>query len=215
MSTPTRILDGTGAAHEAKVTSENALKVTAVEPSGLDLTEAELSRFQYFNTYFLDAATLTSQNMNVLGTLAVPQTFVVRRRPKELLYITRVRFIFNDEQMDMSGGEGRRFASAAPPPGLTNGLRFFTDQSGLEVDAFNEPVKQMADFWRYADDFVSVTGALGAGEDFLSWDITFPRPVVITEGSIDRLAIVIRDDLTSINLFRTIATGYREVIKAP
>jgi hypothetical protein len=141
--------------------------------------------------------------------------FVVARVPGQLLYIKRVRFVLHDEQMDISAGEARRFASVAAQPGLANGLRFFTDQTGLKIDAFNEPVRQMADFWQYSDDFTSVVGALGAGEDFLSWDIVFTREVVITQGSIDRIAIVIQDDLSGINRFRAIATGFREIIPEP
>jgi hypothetical protein len=180
----------------------------------LDLSDAELARFQYFNTYFLDKATLSSSDVNVDGSVT-PQEFVVQRRPGELLYIKRVRFIFHDEQMDMTGGEARRFGSAAGPGGLANGLRFFTDQSGLEIAAFNEPVKQMADFWQYADDFTAVAGALGAGEDFLSWDIVFTREVVITQGSIDRIAVIVQDDLTPMNYVRIIATGFRETVPMP
>lgn len=210
MSTPSQIKDGTGQPYAAKVTPGNAVKVTNVPPSGLDLSDAELARFQYFNTYFLNG---TSPDMNVDGSVT-PVTFQVSRAPGQLLYIKRVRFVFHDEQMDMSGGEAKRFGSVANDPGLTNGLRFFTDQTGLEINAFNEPVRTMADFWQYADDFVSVTSAIAGGNniDFLSWDIVFVREVVITQGSIDRLAVVVSDDLTSMDLFRVIATGFREVV---
>jgi hypothetical protein len=199
-----------GSGRSAQVTEGRALKVTTVQPSARELSPAELARFQYFSLYFSRRDAPTDFDLNVDGSVT-PVDFRVQRQPEQVLYIKRVRFVFHDEQMDISGGEARRFASAAAPPGLTNGIEFFTDQVGERVDIFNEPVKQMADFWQYADDFTAVTGALGAGEDFLSWDIVFEQPVVITQGSIDRVSIIVNDDLTNINRLRVIASGYREV----
>ncbi len=211
MTTPVKIKDGTGSSRGVQVTEGNALKVTVVEPSAAELSTAELARFQYFSLNFNRKDVPGDFDLNVDGSVT-PVDFRIARQSEQVLYIKRVRFVFHDEQMDMSGGEARRFASAAASPGLTNGVEFFTDQMGERVDIFNEPVKQMADFWQYTDDFIAVTGALGAGEDFLSWDVEFVKPVVITQGSIDRVSIIINDDLTDINRLRVIASGYREVV---
>jgi hypothetical protein len=212
MTTPVHIKDAGGNKRGANVTSGHALKVTSVLPSAADLTQEELTRFQYYSAYFSDLDDEAIIDLDVDGS-ADPRSFVIRRKDGFVLYVKRLRFIFKDEQMDMSGGEARRFASAASPPGLSTGLLCATSQAGTEVPIFNAPVKQMADFWQYADDFTAVTGALGAGEDFLSWDILFIEPIAITEGSVDLLKLTIQDDLTNINEFKLIASGYQEKIE--
>lgn len=207
MTLRAKIADGEGSGKDAGVTKDHLLKTGSVPISASDLTIEQLTRLKFFSSFFAEDG--GSEDLDVDGSVT-PVEFAVGRVEGQVLHIQSIRFVFNDEQMNMGGGEARRFASAAAAPGLTNGLEMFVEQAGTNQDIFNTPVKQMADFWNYNTDFLNAVGAFGAGEDFLSWDIALDQPIVLTEGSVDKLIVKISDDLTNINFLKVIARGWRE-----
>jgi len=209
MSLKSRIVDGEGSGSEAGVTPDHLVKVGRVPVSARDLTIDQLTRLQFFSAFLADEA--GSQDIDVDGS-TTPVEFFIERVEGQVLHIKSIRFVLNDEQMNMGGGEARRFASAAASPGLTNGVEMFVEQGGTTQSIFNTPVKQMADFWQYSTDFLSAVGAFGAGEDFLSFDFDLDQAVVLAEKSVDRFVVKVMDDLTSINFFKVIARGWREAL---
>lgn len=209
MALPSHIQDGEGTKRKAGVTRENALKVSVLELGARDQSQEQLTRKQFFTSYLTTLA--GSEDMNVDGS-ATPVEFVLQAQFGAVFFVDFLRVIFHDEQMNMGGGEARRFASVASAPGLTNGLEFLVVQSNTERGIFPEVTKQMADFWQYADEWTNAVGALGSGEDFLSWDIRFSVPIVLPQGSQDRVLVRVSDDLTLLNLFHVVARGWSEAV---
>lgn len=217
MSIKNLIQDGEGTKRTAGVTSDHALKVTDVGgqygPSLIDMQDdgfALLLRKKTYVSYFKDTA--GSHELNIDGS-STPVEFSIASEVDKLKTIQYVRFIFHDTQMSLGASEGRRFASAAATPGLTNGLRFFVKQGGVETDLFLEPVKQIAIFMNYAVDLVNEAGALGSGEDILTVTMNFDfAPIQIVPGGFDSINVKVQDNLSDINTFQVFAFGSMELL---
>jgi hypothetical protein len=216
MSIKNLIQDGEGTKRTAGVTSDHALKVTDTSygfgPALIDL-QAEgfqsLLRKKTWVSYFENS--VGGHDLNIDGSVT-PVTFKISSQEDRLKTIQYVRFIMHDTQMSLSGAEGSRFASAAAVPGLTNGVRFFIEQGGEELDLFLEPIKQIVQFMNYAVELVNEAGVLGAGEDLLTVTMTFDfAPVHIVPGGFDSINVKIQDDLSSINLFQVFGFGSQEL----
>lgn len=213
MSIKSLIQDGEGTKRTAGVTDRHALKVTSVPQSLTERVEQgnfeDLLQTKLLYTTFKNSS--DSENLNVNGSVT-NQDFYIAAEENQLKSIYEVRFVLNDEQMALGSSEGRRFASAAASPGLTNGIQFFVTQGGVDTQIFATPVKQIYEFLHWSTDFINEVGALGSGEDLLVVGIKFHVPVNIVPGGIDKMTIRIRDNLTNINFFIVTAIGSKELL---
>jgi len=207
------IQDGEGTSITAGVTKDHALKVTNLAPSienlYIDGDLGVLTRTKIYSNYLRGPG--ESPDLNIDGSVT-PVEFTIDAQTDRLISIYNIRFVLNSTQMSLGSAEGRRFASAAATPGLTNGLEFFIEQGGIVTDIFSAPVKQIADFLNYSDDFYNEAGALGAGMDILIARFDFPYYVNIVPTVVDRVVVRVSDDLTEINTFRIAALGTQEIL---
>jgi hypothetical protein len=202
--------DGEGTARVAGVTAQHALKVTQVSTSFRDVDVSELTRFKFYRAYLSTAA--GSNDMRVPASASAPAEFFVAAQPKRAIYVTGMRLLLQDLNMELSTADFRRFGSAYVSPGLTNGLRCFAEQGGIVSDLFSQPVRALGEFLNYADSWINFVNAITAQCDYVSFDFDFDQPVVLAEGSMDRLVLQVRDTLTAMTLFQGIARGYQEII---
>jgi len=209
MSFPSKIVDGGGTNRAAVVTENNELKVTVAPFSAASFSAEDITRQKYFTAFATDS--VGSFDLAVDGS-STPVSFSVRAVVGQITWVTRIRFLFNGTQLDMSGPEARRFGPAAGTSGLTNGLKCWVEQGGIVSEFYNEPVTHMNDFWSYTDEFVNAIGAIAANTDFLSWDIDLPKAVAIPASSSDRIVVQVRDDLTSFDLFQVVMRGWKEFV---
>jgi hypothetical protein len=213
MTIKNMIQDGEGSKRTAGVTTDHSLKVTNVDLSVYDLYVSGqldiLTRTKIYSSYLKNSS--DSESMNVDGS-TTPVEFYIQASASKLISVTNVRFVLNSTQMALSSSEGRRFAAAAASPGLTNGIEFYVEQGGVVTDIFSSPVKQIASFLNYSDDFYNEAGALGSGMDILITRFDFSSPINIVPGVIDRIVVKISDDLTAIDLFNVAAIGTQQLI---
>ena len=213
MSVKTLIQDGTGTSRQVCVTSDHALMVTSLPISITNLIEIDrldvLTRVRLYNALMKNSS--DSPDMNVDGSIT-PVEFDISADADILKSLCAVRFVFNSTQMALGAAEGTRFAAAAASPGLTNGIRFYVEQSGHTTEIFHTPVKQIVNFLHYTDDYINEPGALGAGTDLLTVQVRFELPIHIVPGAVDRLVVKIQDDLTDIDFFNVTVLGTQEDI---
>lgn len=207
MGINTKILDGAGSGREATVTENFALKVQNVPETSKGLPPDDLANIRLFRDFLKNG---TSVNMNVNGAVTA-QEFAISSQLNKTIWLTSVRFIFEDASMEMNTQDFRRFATATlAGVGLVNGLLFGSVQSGETTDLASEPIQIMGDFFTYADSYLNLINSVGAQEDFLSFDFNFEKPIVLAEGGNDKLYVLVRDDLTGINKFQVLVRGYQE-----
>lgn len=210
MSTPIVIKDGTGTNVKTSVTSENALRVSVVQPPGKEIDVNILTRHKLLRDFLKNST--NSKDLNVNGSVT-NQVFSFSSSLNYIKYITSMRIILNDGNLDMStAGQVQRFGDAAGAPGLTNGLLFDITQSGNITNLFIDPIKNIGDFLNYSDDFTNIKDGIAGGVDFLSFDFNFEVPIVFVSGSLDTMTLTVRDNLTAMNLFQVLVKGYQEVI---
>jgi len=212
----TILTNGLGKKFFAQVYSNGAVKVSHADVSSFERSISELTRNKVLTELFSDSS--GSTDLNVDGS-AVTQIFSIDSEVGKIKYICSLRLIFNDTFMKIDNSESRRFGSAATSPGLTNGLTLTVSQGGIITEVFTSPVKAIGDFYRYAGGqgtpsagIVNDEGSIGPNIDFLMAAIEFPKPVVLPAGVIDNISIKVQDDLTSIDLFEVIASGFQENI---
>ena len=113
----------------------------------------------------------------------------------------------------MATKDFRRFgvATAATTP-LPNGINLEIRQGGIITQYFTEPVVVCGDFFSYSDNFLNISNAITNTSDYLNVTFDLLEPVVLPDGSTDNVCFVIRDDLTPIDRFQVIASGYYEVL---
>lgn len=210
MSTPIIIRDGTGTNVRVGATSEHALRVSNITPPGHEIDAKILTRYKILRDFFINSS--GSPNLNVNGSVtSVPFNF--SSTTGKIRYVTSLRFIFNDGNMDMStSGQARRFGDAAAAPGLTNGLTMTISQGGIITNVFASTVQNIGDFLNYADDFVNIIDAISNGVDFLSFDFKFEQPIVLTTDNLDTITITVQDNLTAVDFFQILVRGYQEII---
>ena len=203
----TRITDGEGSGREAIVTENYALKVQNVPETSRGLPPDDLANIRLYRDFLRNG---TSPDANVNGSVT-NVVFSVASEINKTKWITSVRFLFEDANMEMNTADFRRFATAtgAGAP-LTNGILFSVMQSGAQTDLFAEPIQFMGDFFTYADDYLNLINSVSATEDFLYFDIFFEKPIVLAEGGNDSLMVTVRDNLTALNKFQVLVRGYQE-----
>jgi hypothetical protein len=209
MALHARIRDGEGSNRTAGVTEEHAVKVALVEQSANSIPLEQLIRQKQLRTFLTNSS--SSKDLNVDGS-ATPVEFSLEGEEGSTKWILRLRVLLNDVNMEIATNDFRRFgtATAASTP-LTNGIEFFTEQSGVVTDFVAESVKTIGEFMNYASDFVNFVNSVGTQEDFLSFDFTFDVPIVLPAGAADRIVCRVNDDLTDVDLFQILAFGYQEL----
>jgi len=207
MALKNNITDGTGNDYAAQVLSNNALKVQSVPESSKGIPPEELANLRLFRGFLENGG---SADANVDGS-TTSVNFTIESQLNRNLWVTSVRFLFEDRSLEMNTNDFRRFgtATSANTP-LTNGLLFQAEQGGESVDLFADPIGFMGDFFTYADDYLNLLNSVGTQEDFLSFDLDFEKPVVLAEGGSDILRLIVQDDLTAIDKFQVLVRGYQE-----
>ena len=214
MSVKTEILDGLGSGVSANVTPQNSLLVSVLPQSSKGIPSSDISNLRQLRRFFLDSA--GSENQIVDGS-ASPVEFSVTAQESITAWVTGFRLIVQGQTTDISTQDFRRYAQTSSP-GLPNGVDIEAVQSGITTAITGAgAVQSMGQYLRYSDDFVNITSAISANVDYLHFDFKFDQPVVLAEGSSDRLLIRINDDLTAAlaaadSAQFAIARGYQESV---
>jgi len=209
MAGKVHIKDGTGSGYSAQVTEDHALLVTEQNRNGFQTPDEFLTRYKLFRGFLEDSG--GSHDMNVNGSVT-PVEFSVSSEPGKVLYIVMIRVLLNGTYFEMGTQDFRRFGTATVGgAALTNGITLQAIQSGVITNLFAEPITRTGDFFNYSDDYVNLYNAVGAQEDFLSFDFSFEQAIVLPESVDDRLIMTVNDDLSSIDLFQVAVRGWQEV----
>lgn len=210
MSTPIVIKDGTGTNTKTSVTSEHAVRVSPVQPPGDEVGIKILTRNKILRDFFVNSS--GSKNINVNGSVT-NELFSISSKNGIIKYITSMRVILNDGNMDMAtAGQVQRFGDSAAAPGLANGILLNVTQAGIVTNLFIDPIQNIGDFLNYSDNFTNIKDGVTAGVDLLIFDFNFETPIVLFEGSFDAINLTVRDNLTPTNLFQILVRGYQEVL---
>lgn len=209
MTVRTEIKDGLGGGRAASVTEQNALLVSVLPQSSKGVPASDLANLRQLRAYFEDGGGSNAQNVDGSTT---PVEFSVSTVSGLTKWIVGFRLILEGARLEISTQDFRRYGNAATSPGLTNGVEVEAVQSGATVPITVEPVVTIGDYLQWADDFVNLINSVGTTEDYLHFDFSFDRPVVLVEGSTDRLVIRINDDLTAIDKQIAVARGYQEFL---
>jgi len=207
------IKDGQGTGRTATVTSANALLVSVLPQSSKGIPPSDLSSLRQLRQFFNDPS--GSPNQVVDGS-ASPVEFSVLAQTGITKWITGFRLIVQGQNTDLSTNDFRRYSQVGG--GLANGVDIEAIQSGATtVITGAGAVQTMGQYLRYADDFVNISSAISAAVDYLHLDFAFDQPVVLTEGTNDRLLIRVNDDLTAAysavdSTQFAIARGYQESV---
>jgi len=208
MSCRFTLKDGRGRPNQAGVSEDHAVLVTVVPPANaIDLTDDQLTRRKLYNAALVDAG--ESSDMNVDGSVT-PVEFSTTQLSEQVVHVQELRFIFHDSQLNMDSNEARRFGSAAGLGGLTNGLTGFLVQGGQQFDIIIDPIAHMGQFFTYNEGIRNVIDGIAVGTDLLVWIFQFSVDLTLPDGTLDKLTIVVNDDLTSMTLFKAVVVGWRE-----
>ena len=207
MPVSSQIVDGTGDGFAAAVNAQNALRTNAIPLTSRGFSASDLANLRQLREFLRDES--GSINLNADGS-TTPIEFSLEAIEGVTRWVTGVRLIFEGGNLEISTNDFRRFGTAATSPGLTNGVEIETEQQGQTVTITKAPVVTIGDFLTYSNAYLNLANSVAAGTDFLRFDFRFDQPIVLVEGSIDRLLIRISDDLTPILKFQAIARGYEE-----
>lgn len=213
MAVKGEIKDGQGTGRTAAVTPQNALLVSVLPQSSKGIPPDDLASLRQLREFFVNA--VGSEDQIVDGSTTSVE-FSVSALTGLTKWITGFRLIVQGQTTDLSSQDFRRYAQTAA--GLTNGVEIEAVQSGATtVITGAGAVQSMGQYLRYADDFVNIVSAISANVDYLHFDFTFDNPVVLAEGSTDRVLIRINDDLTAAlsatdSAQFAIARGYKESV---
>lgn len=193
MSVKAEILDGEGSGTQAGVTPANALKVVQIPVTARGIPSEVVANQRQLVSPFLNEAGSDSQ---IVDGSVTPVEFSIEAVQGFTRWITGYRMVIYGARLDLSvPGEIRRYSDAGA--GLTNGIEIEIQQAGGLSSVTTDPIKTIADYLLYASEFTNLVGGISTNEDFLRIDFVFPVPVVLTEGSVDKIVVRIRDDMTS------------------
>lgn len=202
------IEDGLGTGKTAQVTPKNAVLVQVVPETSSGIPPDDLTNIRLQREYFTDST--NSELMNVDGS-TTPVEFDVSAELGLTKWITGFRILLEGTNLEMNTNDFRRFGAAtASNTPLTNGVEVFSEQGGIVTDISVEPIVIMGDFFSYSDEYLNLINAVSAQSDYLQFVFRFDKPIVLPDGTPDRLVIRINDDLTAIDKFVAIARGYKE-----
>jgi len=205
------IKDGTGSGAVAQVSSAtNALLVQQLPESGRGVPAGDLSSLRQLRSYFTDASGSNAQNVDGSTTSV---EFSIVAEPNITKWIVGFRLILEGVNLEIATNDFRRYGNATTAgSSLTNGVEIEAVQSGVTTSIAAEPVGTIGDYLQWADDFTNLINSVSSQSDYLQFDFTFDRPVVLTEGTLDALKIRINDDLTPIDKQVAVARGYQEFV---
>lgn len=210
MTVKTEIKDGLGSARTALVTDQNALLVSVLPQSSKGIPSDDLANLRQLREYLVDGGGSNDQRVDGSGT---PVEFSVQAAVSVTKWITGIKIVVESTQLDLISNEFRRYGSAGGATGLTNGIEIEAVQSGTVTAITAEPVQSMGRYLNWAEfDYINLVGVGPGGADYVAWTFNFPRPIVLTEGSSDKLVFRVNDDLTSLTTHFTIARGYQEFV---
>jgi hypothetical protein len=205
------ITDGQGFNGQAGTTGKNSLKVTNVDPISLELTPEELTRRKQLRAFLVNSS--NSSDLNVDGSVT-PQVFSIKGEADKVKWITEIRIVLKGANLEVKGQDFKRFglATGANTP-LTEGLKFYVEQGGTTTNFFIEPIRTIGEFMNYADEEPSnFINAVGSQEDALYFKFLFRDvPITLPQGTIDKVVVEVRDNLTAIDEFKVIAAGSQEI----
>lgn len=212
MGIKSEIKDGRGTDRSAGVTPALALEVVRVPDTARGLPVDVVASLQILIERFTDTTGAFNQALAV-GSLATPIEFSITEQKGLTKWITGFRLVIIGPGFDISTNQIRNYGNSGG--GLANGIEIEIEQRGVITPIALDPVTTTSDYFPYQNDFLNLVGAITAGDDLLNLDFDFAKPVVITEGSKDRITVRIRDDLTA--AFGTadseqfaVARGYKE-----
>jgi hypothetical protein len=215
MSINTQIEDGLGSGRNAQVTPGNALLVQNYPAiSGRGLPAEQLTAIRLLRQFLTTSAGATS--MIVAGTAANPFDFEVRAEEGVTKWVTGFRMNVESNNFNLGSNDFEDFGAVSSP--LTNGVEIFVVQGGFQVDVSAQPIRTLGNFLNYTDEFTNFINAVGSSGDFFQAVFAFDQPVVLPEGTQDKLVIRIQDDLTSRittsvgGTMNAIAQGYQESV---
>ena len=208
----THITDGRGFGYQARVQSNNSIPVCVV-PNPVDSqTLAESEQLKCLVGSLQTSA--ASSDMTIDGS-STAVDFYVQGAGDRIKTITQLRTLLHANAIKITGVEARGFGTQHTAPGLTNGLKLFATQGGVEHDLFVSNIVVIGDFYTYADvnGITYDEGAVAANVDLLMMTMTLQAPIKLHMGSDDRLTMRIQDDLSHANyaLFETYYFGYQEI----
>lgn len=196
------------------MTPQNALLVQVLPETSKGVPSADLSNLRQLRAFFVDAGGSSDQRVD--GSVT-PVEFSVSASAGVTKWITGFRVVIEANQFELATADFRGYG-AVIAPGLLNGIQIETLQSGIVTPIASEPIRASGDFLNYAEGFTNFVNAISAQADYLQFVFSFPVPVVLTEGSTDRLTMRIRDNLvaalvsTATPRQYAIATGYQEFL---
>lgn len=196
MSVKGQILDGLGQGYTAQVGPNNALLVQVLPDTSKGVPPADLTALRQLREFFTNPALGDPINQRVNATLAAPVEFSVLASSGLTKWITSFRLNIESQTVQLNSAEFRSYGATVA--GLTNGVQIEAVQSGVTTNIASEPVRIIGDYLNYSDNAgINFVNALTTTMDFLQFTFTFDKPVVLAEGSSDRLTIRIRDNLVA------------------
>lgn len=214
MSVKTLIQDGLGTERLANVTPQNALLVSVLPQTSKGVPPEDLSNLRLLQEFFVDSTNSSNQRVN--GSVT-PVEFAISAGASVTKWITGFRIVIEADGFEISTADFRDYGATASP-GLTNGIQIEAFQGGSTVNIATEPIQTAGDYLNYADGFTNFINAISAQSDYLQIVFNFPVPIVLTEGSSDKIIIRIRDNLiasltsTATPRQYAIARGYQESV---
>lgn len=206
MSVKSNIIDGTGTKSAVKVGKNNQIYSTPVEPD-VPIVGTE-NRYRFYSNYLTNQSGVTNANIN--GSVT-NDYFYIRSSNDYDLHIMKLIIYVQDGTVSHSG-----FGSLGV---LINGINLYTIESGEQVNilsnirTFAHMIEQTAIEKPFGDastafELDSVSGS----ED--AWCLPFtlsdyvPGGVRIGRGTLDKIELQIRDNLTGLTFFTVRALGY-------
>jgi hypothetical protein len=210
MSVKSEIVDGLGTGVTANVTPQNALLVSVLPQSSKGIPPNDLSNLRQLREYLVDSGGSNDQRVDGSTT---PVEFTVSAAASITKWVTGIKIVVESTQLDLVSNEFRRYGSAGGATGLTNGIEIEAVQSGTVTSITAEPVRNMGRYLNWAENnYINLVGVGPGGADYVNWEFTFTQPIVLTEGSSDKVVFRVNDDLTSLTTHFTIARGYQEFV---
>ena len=210
MSVKTEIKDGLGTSRLAGVTPAHALTTVQIPETARGLPAETVANLQVLIEQFTDSTGSSSQ---VVDGSVTPVEFTIAEEDGFTKWVTGFRLVIIGPGFDISSNQIRNYGNTGG--GLTNGIDIEVRQSGTIIPVVLTPVQTAADYFPYQAGFLNLVGAITAADDLLNLDFTFDKPIVIPDGSDDRLVIRINDNITAaLNTADSqqfaIAKGYKE-----
>lgn len=212
MSVGFEIVDGAGRGRRAEVVPAGALLVASLPETARGVDPASVANHLALSEKFVDSAGSSEQAVDGSTT---PVEFSLSAEDGVTKWVRGFRVIIIGPNLDIGTNQLRRYGATGG--GLANGIQLEAFQSGEVTPIAASPIQTIADYFPYQDDFTSLVSAISGSEDLLTFDFLFSRPVVLVEGSTDRLIIRIRDDLTAaLNTGNAtqfaLARGWKEIL---